>query len=74
MDNGGPAFPLDVNTFGPNTGMSLRDWFAGQALSGIAAKATTEAISELSEGIKAGRREAAAAYAWADAMLKERSK
>jgi hypothetical protein len=35
-DNGGPAFPqLEPNSAYPNaTGMSLRDWFAGQALAG----------------------------------------
>jgi hypothetical protein len=38
-DDGGPAFPSDsVNKqFPTNEGMSLRDWFAGQALAGIAA-------------------------------------
>lgn len=34
-DNGGPAFPTGV-TFG-GSGMSLRDWFAGQALVGLLA-------------------------------------
>ena len=35
VDDGGPAFPVpnDANTNGQE-GMSLRDWFAGQALEG----------------------------------------
>ena len=36
-DDGGPAFPnRGVNSHGPSNydGMSLRDWFAGQALAG----------------------------------------
>jgi hypothetical protein len=35
--DGGPAFPqlCGADTVGTNEGMSLRDWFAGQALVGI---------------------------------------
>ena len=39
-DDGGPAFPSDilighaVKASKPFSGMSLRDWFAGQALAG----------------------------------------
>jgi len=32
--NGGPAFPL-VREYDAWDGMSLRDWFAGQALAGL---------------------------------------
>ena len=32
--NGGPAFPLREE-FHDHTGMTLRDWFAGQALAGL---------------------------------------
>ena len=32
-EDGGPAFPQDSDQYGPQ-GMSLRDWFAGQALAG----------------------------------------
>ncbi len=62
-DNGGPAFP--ITDFGVNTkvGMSLRDWFAGQALSAFAIQAPTGAQSA-----------AACAYAFADAMIAERAK
>lgn len=36
INNGGPAFPqMDPNSLHFNaTGMTLRDWFAGQALAG----------------------------------------
>ena len=44
MDNGGPAFPNPSYVLKngkeaaiPSNGMSLRDWFAGQALSGLLA-------------------------------------
>lgn len=34
--DGGPAFPCDsMKQFPTQEGMSLRDWFAGQALAGI---------------------------------------
>lgn len=59
--DGGPAFPKPYST-GPN-GMSLRDWFAGQALTSV----TNNAYS----------REAASyakhAYELADAMLAARN-
>lgn len=32
QDDGGPAFPLEWEGF---RGMSMRDWFAGQALAGM---------------------------------------
>lgn len=35
-NDGGAAFPFDMNAF-PHPGMSLRDYFAGQALAGIMA-------------------------------------
>ncbi len=65
--DGGQAFPLDVHdTEGPgfyNTGMSLRDWFAGMALQGMASYTNRQAT-----GV------AATAYAIADAMIAERDK
>jgi len=37
INDGGPAFPcVDARGF-VSTGMTLRDWFAGQALAGIMA-------------------------------------
>ncbi len=59
-DDGGPAFP--VYAPGLSNGMSLRDWFAGQALAGIAVRDTVLPFED----------EAAAAYRYADAMLAAR--
>ena len=78
MDNGGPAFPRNPgdggNKFGGevwlrNTGqlqegMSLRDWFAGQALVGVLLK---------SQGMGAAHA-AGASFEIADAMLAERER
>lgn len=65
--DGGPAFPRIGEGFGnPNydtPGMSLRDWFAGQALSGLLAKYGWETIAT-----------ALIAYEFADAMLVARAK
>lgn len=68
-DDGGPAFPRTGEGVGNPAydapGMTLRDWFAGQALVGLIAHPKNEGhASELS----------LVAYAIADAMLKERSK
>lgn len=79
-DDGGAAFPsapplpFDDGLRHGGTGMSLRDWFAGQALAGIAG-ALTELTSRessgtlLLDGITGG---GALAYALADAMLAAR--
>ena len=75
-DDGGPAFPAfngnmsvrEDGTIAPiyEGGMSLRDWFAGQALAGLSADDHTYA----------GTKEDTAewAYAFADAMLAQRAK
>jgi len=71
-DTGGPAWPTHFNyakhgaggIISATNGMTLRDWFAGQALHVL-----------LSEGTKpAGKIAAAYAYEYADAMIAERSK
>jgi hypothetical protein len=73
IEDGGPAFPLQdwdecIHSRRTETGMTLRDWFAGQALAGFAANprmidsrspATLEIVSEWS-------------FEAADAMLKAR--
>lgn len=70
-DDGGPAFPRTANDDDRNAdiysevGMSLRDWFAGQALAGDIAGITNTADP---------KRMASVAYEMADAMLAERSK
>jgi hypothetical protein len=68
MKDGGPAFPSKINNdyeiaFFP--GMTLRDWFAGQALMGMLAcgYAHDENTSSFT---------AAASYQMADAMLAAR--
>jgi hypothetical protein len=72
ISDGGPAFPHSGMQNGPGMfkhitsgGMTLRDWFAGQALAGMMAHpvAPTTAV---------WRDYARAAYGLADAMLKER--
>lgn len=35
IKDGGPAFPTSTAAEGPFGGMTLRDWFAGQALIGL---------------------------------------
>ena len=63
-----PAFPRDDTTWGMygERGMTLRDYFAGQALAGLSSVTSNRAIAP--DAI------ARIAYADADAMLKERSK
>ena len=75
INDGGPAFPADGEAPGvqsynrrptpPTTGMSLRDWFAGQALASLphrlADGAYPEALAEQAYGI-------------ADAMLAKKGK
>lgn len=70
--DGGAAFPCETyglrngkETTIPTNGMSLRDWFAGQALIGIMSNYTT-AIGATDADV------ARAAYDYADAMLASR--
>lgn len=64
LSDGGAAFPTD-NIFG-GRGMSLRDWFAGQALEFC--------LREFGGNPDDGKQFAEAAYQIADAMLAERNK
>jgi len=74
--DGGPAFPqsdLSAYGMGPSAtgtdGMSLRDWFAGQALAGcLASITTTGPIPNLEKSV------AQSAYDYADAMLAARNR
>ncbi len=74
MKDGGPAFACG----GPHSdqGMSLRDWFAGQALAGMLA--STMSVNDGHEPTYLPWSEAASAarqaYEVADAMLVEREK
>ncbi len=77
-DDGGPAFPCDSTNkqFPTQCVMSLRDWFAGQALNGqISSMTTAEALRAVYSGPPEQFYEWAAdsAYRFADAMLKARS-
>jgi len=63
INDGGPAFPTRYHE--DMHGMTLRDWFAGQALAGLLA--CGEAHDEHTDSVTAG-----AAYKMADAMLTAR--
>ena len=63
-DHGGPAFPLATSHFVQQRGMSLRDWFAGQALAGLLGSRVAPAPWD---------QWALEAYRLADAMLAARS-
>jgi hypothetical protein len=73
-DDGDPAFPSEQGRTSDglwnqtyNSGMTLRDWFAGQALMGLATlMAHPKAPGEEGQAI--------VAYKLADAMLRERNK
>ena len=79
-DDGGPAFPLQIENRdqyeGSQYGMTLRDWFAGQALAGMFANPEISlSAARLNVSTDEFRLDTArAAYASADAMLAARSK
>ena len=71
LNDGGPAFPRPTYVAFEAGGMSLRDWFAGHALAGMAGEYRTAQMytcefDETCESI------AKSAYELADAMLKAR--
>ena len=77
-DDGGPAFPVGCDSrycdklgegLGGFPGMTLRDWFAGQALGGLLA-----GITGIDPSVTKGDHFARLAYGLADAMLAEREK
>ena len=76
--NGGPAFPHDITVVSVNevhqfNGMSLRDYFAGQALPAvIAAYIEANGVCIGTDHVKYNC--AAHAHQFADAMLAEREK
>lgn len=64
-DNGGPAFPTTAGQVVYSHGMTLRDWFAGQALANSRTfPGDWTAICSIADW----------AYQIADAMLAERAK
>ena len=60
INDGGPAFPR--HAYDGHDGMTLRDWFAGQALAGLLAKYGTGGAALLAKDC----------YEHADAMLRAR--
>lgn len=67
-EDGGPAFPCDPDK-GHCTGLSLRDYFAGQAISGLVIKVRAQG-TDTEELVRVAL--AAEAYRLADEMLKAR--
>lgn len=67
-DKGPRAFPISADEF-YDRGMTLRDWFAGQALAGFLAAHGGPGVD-----IASSNDAAEAAYDYADAMLRERKK
>lgn len=66
IDDGGSAFPFEGgenNGLSPEWGMSLRDWFAGQALAGFVRHSAT--FFDAETGAKLS-------YRYADAMIAAR--
>ena len=64
INNGGPAFPVDVPGHRIEMGMTLRDYFAAKAMQGYL---THEQAANSPEDVVAGW-----AYSMADAMLRAR--
>ena len=75
---GGPAFPCDSEwrdgkeVWPQSAGMSLRDWFAGQALAGYTASGDLNPYGVKSP--ESWAKVAACMYDIADAMIEERAK
>ena len=67
IKNGGPAFPVydDTHMYPTSTGMTLRDWFAGQALAGLSIANLWDKQEDMITAL---------AYRAADAMLAAREK
>ena len=67
-NDGGPAFPCDSSQkqYPTQEGMSLRDWFAGQALVGI--------VGRIPVGSSSASRLVKIAYRYADMLLDERDR
>lgn len=72
-DHREPAFPQhDVGGETSWPGMTLRDWFAGQALQGLAVKMEESREEAINNGETDAAWEAKLSYEIADAMLRAR--
>ena len=71
INDGGPAFPQMI-AGNDEPGMSLRDWFAGQALAGFLANPETMKALDRASAIGCAPL-AKLAYEAADAMLDKRA-
>lgn len=67
IDDGGLAFPVS-NGLDTAYGMSLRDWFAGQALAGLCANVEWQSAASW-KGKDVPAAMADGAYHYADAMI-----
>lgn len=76
MSNNSPAFPLSREQDGwHQPGMSLRDWFAGQALGAVIRQCAGDTALGYPDGIESMEQFfAVKAFALADAMLAHREK
>jgi hypothetical protein len=79
IEDGGPAFPTSMSAQGPFGGLSIRDWFASQALIGIGTwmpqyRPDGQLVNETGSLCNPGMHRARAewAYEQADAMLAAR--
>ena len=64
--NGGPAFPVPIDQYPEFSGMTLRDYFAGQVLAGMDADFSSSGLSWFEQHGAAG------IYRIADAMIAAR--
>jgi hypothetical protein len=72
---GGPAFPQETNSLLSYSGMTLRDYFAAQAMTGAQIwDAVLNKKNAYFSQVNGCNALAETAYAIADAMLKEREK
>jgi hypothetical protein len=75
LETGGPAFPTTKPLEGwgdPNQGMTLRDYFAAQAMAGLLAGLDRDARRFIQREAEPASAMAKACYTMSDAMLKAR--
>ncbi len=75
IDNGGPAFPQEHRAGNVSKcvgGMTIRDYFAGQALVGLCSNRWI--MKSMEKSVSPRLATAVAAYEYADAMLEARNR